>query len=216
MSWFENNYDFFYSEQQTCMKHFPGLHFQKDHGEIVLQGNLAFKASFNGYELISDEYLIKIFFDGSYPTTIPFTKEIGNRIPDNYHKLKGGFLCLGTYLEIYLIFSKQRNLFNYITNLLIPYLYNFSYFEKDGVVPLGERVHGYKGILQFYNEKYKITSKEILYNLLKYVLLNKKYSSNYLCPCGSGKKNKECHNNFLQELFSVPKEIINLELRTLI
>src|SRR5262245_25002333 len=49
---------------------------------------------------ISDAYEIEIHVPPEFPAELPTAREIGGRIPEDFHKLEGNFLCLGAPTEL--------------------------------------------------------------------------------------------------------------------
>lgn len=150
---------------------------------------------------IEDDFQVEIDIPPEYPNVIPTVKEVGGRIPDDYHRLTNGNLCLGTVAELYLSFTKNPTLLHYVQKHIVDYLYGFSYKEKYGRHPSGERAHGIEGVWEYYRERFQ-TNNDLAVISLLYILCSNKYRGHQLCPCGSGKKIRQCHLPFVLELSS--------------
>jgi hypothetical protein len=100
-------------------------------------------------------------------------------------------------------------LLHYVHELVIPFLYRFFFLkENNGDKPWGELSHGGKGIVEHYEEYFDVSGKEKVKGLLDYLAEHKEIKGHPKCPCGSGKKIRDCHLNELRELNDVPKKTI--------
>lgn len=105
-------------------------------GEVecnVVTGDLTFSAEYGGTTVV-DCFAVQISIPIDYPDSPPSVKEIGGRIPPDFHKLDDSSLCLAAPLEILRKFSCNRSLLGFVKTLLIPYLFSFSYWEQNGVI----------------------------------------------------------------------------------
>ena len=197
---------------------------QKD----IISGYLCFEAS-SSKERIEDKYKIKIDFSQADP--LPLVKEVGGRIEEiakkkNIQKLedlhvnninKG--LCLCSRFEAFEYFEKFKisdsPCHTFIKDLVIPFFYGLSFFEKFNRYPFGELEHGLIGLISEikkhpltllkYKEQYQKFHPEEFKKLIKCYLesdvllkklINKEYKKvgrNEPCPCQSKLKYKKCH-----------------------
>ncbi len=179
-------------------KIFPGLRLCEDKpGQWVIRGKLSFSASFQNNTTITDTFLVMITLPYDYPQSPPFVQETGGRIPADFHQNPDRTLCLGIPIELRQRFKREPTLLAFVKNLLIPYLYSYSYFEKYGKLPFGEFAHGGRGIREYYQELFKTDDIYIVLELLK-IMAEGSYKGHHICPCGSGKILRNCHN--LKEL----------------
>ncbi|MDF2678669.1 MAG: hypothetical protein K0Q97_3023 [Bacillota bacterium] len=101
---------------------------------------------------------------------------------------------------------------------VIPYFFAVEYYKKYSTYPFGERQHGNKGILSFYMEKFSVNTYDKAFNMLKYIVMNS-YRGHISCPCGSGKRIRQCHKNtiiywqqekyrkiFIEDYYNLSKE----------
>ncbi len=167
----------------------------KRNGEtFVLWGNLRFKIDYKGKE-IKDDYDIEITIPSDYPNTVPMTKEVGGKIPTDFHKLVDDSLCLGVPIDVKIKFAQHPNLMGYLEQV-VHYLLAFSYKQKYGDFPFGDRKHGFDGILDYYNEKFgtdDLVSLKILC-----LLVYKNSLVPISCPCGSKKPLQNCHGPIIK------------------
>jgi len=57
---------------------------QEDDGSLALKGVLGFEGDFKG-RIIQDEFDLELRIPSTYPSEIPIVKEIGFRIPRDFH-----------------------------------------------------------------------------------------------------------------------------------
>ena len=153
-----------------------------------MKGLFKFSADYPGYKKIVDEYQLNILISHEYPHVLPRITETAGRIPDNFHKYSDGTLCLGSSLNVRQNFMREPSILGFVKYCVIPYLYQYSYYEKYGEMVWGERPHGGKGIAISYYEYFDIKDNNTILEFLK-ILDDNNYRGHWNCPCGSQKKN---------------------------
>ena len=151
---------------------------------------------------IKDDYEIEIFIPDDYSKSIPYVKEIGGKIAVTFHHNPDGTLCLETPLAILEIFRQEETLLNFVDNLIVPYLYSYSYYQLKGQMPFGEWAHGTNGIIADYKERFKIADDIVILNLLR-ILVEDCYRGHFACPCGSQQKLRKCHGPSLLKMKTI-------------
>uniref|UniRef100_UPI00405677A0 SEC-C domain-containing protein n=1 Tax=Candidatus Electrothrix sp. TaxID=2170559 RepID=UPI00405677A0 len=192
-------YDHFYDLKSQ----YNGLHLTRDkNGEYSVNGILAFSASYTDVT-IEDQFKICIDIPKQYPSAPPSVREIGGRISSDFHVNPGiNTLCLGSPLEVKRKFFVEKNLVGFVELLLIPFLYSYSYYEKNQRMPFGELSHGTRGILDYYKELFQTNNSQAILNFLN-LLIDNSYRRNSLCPCRSGKTLKKCHADLLIDIMKI-------------
>jgi hypothetical protein len=84
-------------------------------------------------------------------------------------------------------------------------LYSFSYKEKFGRMPYGELSHGWPGILEFYQNLFRVDNNKAVLGLLN-VLATGSFRGHSRCPCGSRKRVRDCHGGFLGNMLRIQPE----------
>lgn len=207
--WHLRNSELYQKEKTSTLGMYPKLEYIVENDLVKLSGELEFNASFNNQE-ISDTYLILIVFPKDYPDAVPVSFETEDKIPDNYHKNPDKSLCIAPPLDLIQKFSSNPCILNYINNLLIPYLYRYSFIQKYGKAPFDEYSHGALGLIEYYFELLEINSISTLGKMLLIVLENK-YRGHLLCPCGSYKKLRYCHGLKLKMISQLPVNQLRLD-----
>ncbi|MHB1000804.1 MAG: YecA family protein [Armatimonadota bacterium] len=185
---------------EELVKQYPSLILDSGVERNVVTGDLKFSAEYGDTTLV-DCFAIQISIPSDYPESPPSVKETGGRIPADFHKLDDDSLCLAAPFEILRKFSCNRSLLGFVKDLLIPYLFSFSYWEQNGVMPYGELAHGAKGILEYYVDLFNVSSSTTALKLLK-ILAEGSYKGHHDCPCGSGRKLRDCHGSLLRNISS--------------
>lgn len=217
------------------IRNFPNLHFV---GPFEIKGEIEIKAiyldkkliinppkEFNkNKEYVHDKYEIGVRLPTELyrlPELVCKDKKI-NLIKEKYkkkdidiHFYVNGTACLCSppeYLNI-LVQGKNTDLNYFFDNLVIPFLYQQSYFAKFGVWPISNFAHGYQSIFEHYNREkikdkldlnllrlcedsiFSLSNKSNEFNNLKYALNDnlKKFRPTKKCFCKSNKKLKKCH-----------------------
>ena len=195
----------------------------------IISGYLYFEASSSKIR-IEDTYKIEIDFSQANP--LPLVKETDGRIKKiaykkniqnleelhiNYGDTNKG-LCLCSRLKTFDYFERLKTsdypCNDFIKDLIIPFFYGLSFFEKFNKYPFGELAHGTQGLIEEikkdpsllvrHSEQYQRLHpkefKELIFNYLKsdtilskLIEQNKKVGRNEKCPCNSGLKYKKCH-----------------------
>ena len=173
---------------------------QQDGGFLV-SGDLGFSSTVGGVT-IQDRYRIEMLISQDYPNRPPVVKEVGRRIPKAFHVNPDGTLCLAAEIEVKRRFDKSQTLIHFVKDLVIPFFYQHSYFEKYGKMPFGELSHGAKGVLEHYVDYFGVDDELTALLLLK-VIAEDNYRGHHMCPCGSGVIVRKCHGKQLLKLKSL-------------
>ena len=128
----------------------------------------------------------------------PYVVETEGKISKRYpHRYRDGGLCLETTARLK-IDCIEENGFNFeiwFNQFLMPYFFTYEYYSRFGEYPFGERSHYNQGVLEYYKEYFHLSSLKQTIAFLQQVSKMKIYRGHWLCPCGSGKRIRECHKN---------------------
>jgi len=169
-------------------------------GTVVFKGVLRFNFASPSDENISDEYHVEMRVPAGFPDAEPMVRETGRRIPSSYHKLKHGYLCLGTPTQIRMTLRRSPTLPTFVDLFVIPYLFGHSFYERHGKVPYGELAHGAPGIRQHLCDLFNVTSSKQPEKFLRVAGLKMRVANKHPCPCGSGRRLGQCHNRRVNQL----------------
>jgi hypothetical protein len=179
---------------------YSGLRVQPQmNGTLILAGKFQFNACYKG-KAISDAYAIQIEVPDHFPTDLPRVKEVGGRIPPEFHHYPDGTLCLGSPIRLALDLGREANLPRFVERFVLPYLYGFSHREQFGSLPFDELKHGHEGIVQDLERMLQATGERTCLDLLRLAGCERRKANRQLCPCGSGRRVGKCHNRILNRL----------------
>ena len=184
-------------------------------GEYRVRGGVGFSIDHDSH-MIEDAYNLEFRIPDDYPNSPPLVYEREGKIPKDFgHFMVAGNFCLGAPVEVRRRFAEHRNLLRFIDDIVIPYLFTYSYKRDHGKLPFGELFHGVEGLLQYYTEFFGTTPVEAM-KLLK-CLADDSAPPLMECPCGGGNKLQECHGPKLTELRPhLPPKQFETELRDIV
>jgi len=166
--------------------------------QYLISGTLRFSASYNNTR-IEDAFNVEVTLPKDYPDSPPSSRELGGRIPKDYHQYIGGAMCLGAPLDVSMKFAKTPTLVGFVESLLIPYLFSFVQWESRGIMPYGELSHGGLGLYEYYQNLFESSSPIAVLGLLK-VLADGDYRGHLPCPCDSKNRLRSCHGPLLRRI----------------
>ncbi len=187
---------------QELIRRFPTLQYNEETN--VIEGTL------NVDDIDEDIYQVKIDIS-HFPKYFPQVWETGERIPrkpDRHIYANSNSLCFTTRAkEMILLRKKVKTIHCFVSEILIKYLQNNSYYEINGTYRDGEYDHGGKGVLQGYQDILGLKKPEHILEALDWRMKGKKATRNEPCFCGNGKI-KNCHLSRYKKLFWISPETI--------
>lgn len=183
-------------------KEYPHLHMEFLNDKYMIEGNVRIYATNDDVPLI-DDFTIAMEVPLGFPNELPTIKETSNKISKSFEHVNiDKSLCLGIETEIKIQFMKNPTLLNWFQTFVVNFFYSVMYYNKYGRVPYGERLHGTKGIIQFYIEFLNVDSIKKIYDILNAIEIGN-LNDYCKCPCGSFKKIRKCHLNQINLLKKV-------------
>jgi len=147
------------------------------------------------------EYGITLWLPGNYPKSPPVMLCNDPKLPINTldrHILKEGQACLEVWPEIKKRWPPGSNVADFIFKLVDPFLAWQAYYDAFGEPPeWGERAHGKEGIIRYYADFLGRPADENIHSFMKLLARKNQPKGHEICPCGSGEKLRNCHQNFL-------------------
>lgn len=165
-----------------------------------IAGSLPFTFQYQDLECIEDTYTISIEIPEDFPRHLPSTQEIDGRIPKKFHTDPDGTLCLGSPTRLRLTLGEAPTLLRYVRKCVIPFLYSFSYFQRNGVLPFGQLHHGSNGIRQDYASLLGVASEKAAQEMVGLASMRKRKANKLPCPCGSLLRVGRCHHRRINRL----------------
>ena len=96
--------------------------------------------------------------------------------------------------------AEYPTLVGLIERLVIPYLYNHSYHEQSGKLPVGELDHGALGLVDDYEKLFRLQGWIQCVKALQFLGMKKRIANKKPCPCQSGRRLGKCRNLVLNPL----------------
>ena len=168
--------------------------------DLVIAGTIDFQAEHESYGTLAESFEIELHVPQKFPRVLPTALETKGRIPSTFHHNGSRELCLGSLLKLQLIVGRNPTVLGFVEGCVIPYLVNFSVFDRTGKLPFGELEHGAPGLLADYRSILHANSNECCLLLLDLLRTKKRVSNKKPCPCGSGRRSGRCHNRYLNPL----------------
>lgn len=174
----------------------PGLDLVPGGGsEVVLAGELRFAAAGADAIVVEDSYTVEMRIPRLYPSRgFPRVFDRGGRIQPEYHHLTDGSLCLGAHTRLRLVALTTPRIGDFVTQVVIPYLYRFSYRERFGRAPFGELEHGNPGLANDLVAQLRMPRGTRADWLLEALAASRREANKRACPCRSGRRLGRCHN----------------------
>lgn len=224
-------------------KFYPDLKYITENGKNCLKGSLNFRACYNNSNeefiidpsekmIISDTYIddkydIEIEFLRGFPKQFPLVREVGGRIQQiaekyslkdvtdlHINKNQNNAICLCPQPAEKLKYPDEIDLVHFMNNLVVPFFYGLSYYDKSGSWPWNEYPHGDLGIFEFYGEnkeKNDLSLAKRCYESLKekneqnkkYITAKNVIKGHSPCICGSKEKFRKCHKVALEGIWAL-------------
>lgn len=184
--------------KEAVRKEYPTLHFYPEEDVVFVRGD--FPIIDQGKVL--DQFSIEIELSRYDPDDLPILREIGGRIPrntNNHINDPSGDVCLFVPDERWRIYPCGSTLLDFLNVPVRNYFIGYCLVEMGEPWPFGQRSHGAEGIFEYYSELLGTDDRLVVIRYLE--CLSKHTLKGHLeCPCGSGKRIRNCHQTILNEL----------------
>ena len=184
--------------QQAVADLQPELEIKTNETYVLLEGRFVLSGMSGPF----DFYDVKVRISPEYPIQEPIVFETGKRIPkevDRHIFPNNENCCLGVWDE-WLLTSSDHSFQAFLTGPMRDYFLSQSHFEATGEWPFGERSHGNLGVLEAYCSLLDIEQDHAKACAYLRLLTYKEIKGHHSCPCGSGKKLRDCHRSELNDL----------------
>lgn len=192
-----NGNDFHGRGIDSLLKTHPGLRLAPSPGDSIrITGRLRFVRAAPGFETIEDNYELVMSVPADFPGAVPLVWETGGRIPFDWHRNPDKTLCLGSPTAVMLMTIESGTMDRFVEALVVPYLYQRSYFERHQVFPFGELDHGQKGVLQDFMDRFDLRDESAAVKMVFLTSLRRRVANKKSCPCGSGERLGRCQHRW--------------------
>jgi hypothetical protein len=176
---------------------YPTLHVREHAGRIRVRGTIPVMDE--GREL--DRYGVELELARDDPRGLPTVWEIGGRIPrtPERHVNPTGTLCVCLPDAYWAANPRGLTVLQFLAGPVRNFLLGNSLVERGEPWPFGEWDHGGKGAEDFYGDLVGTRDATAIHEYL--VCLSKpKLKGHWTCPCGSGKRLRDCHLGLVRDL----------------
>lgn len=197
-AWHRESRELFEKEKAEIEVRFPQLHFHVISDVVFLRGS--YPVVHESEEL--DRFSIEIELAKNHPESLPIVREVGGRIPhhaDRHVNAVDGTACVLLPDERWWLWPKGSSLCTYLEGPLRNYFLGQIAVELGHPWPFGEWGHGTSGIIQYYTQLLGSGDPHVITEFLE-CLRAKKIKGHWRCPCGSGRRLRDCHQDFVRDL----------------
>jgi hypothetical protein len=150
------------------------------------------------------DYRIAVVLPDKYPEDPPVMYCNDEKLPIgniDRHIMNDGRACLGVQGEIRARWSSGSTIIGFLENFVAPFLAWQAYYDDHKKPPpWGARSHYSQGILEFYGELLGRPGDSSLVGFMRLLARKNRPQGHELCPCGSGKRLRNCHRDLLYEV----------------
>jgi hypothetical protein len=195
-AWYKAAPDRFATVKKDIETEYPDLRVFIDREVVFARGSFPVK---DGNDVL-DRFLIEIEFPSDFPDSVPVLREIGGRIPWNAdrHVNPTGETC-PIVPEEWLVRSDRDSMRQFLDGPIRNFFLGQILVEHGKPWPFSERPHGTPGLLQSYRELLSASDDSEAIRYLDY-LSRKIVKGHWECPCGRGKRLRNCHLEKLKDL----------------
>lgn len=194
--WFRDEPELRRTVKEAANEQQPELHWVVEDQTAFLRGT--FHVVHEG-DLI-DRYKVEIEFPHNYPDERPVVRETDDRIPliAERHMNRDGTACLFLDDEYEWRHPDGMSFQDFLDQAMMSYFICQSYYERTGEWLLDDRAHSAAGVVEFYEEILGTEKVGVILEYLDYIERDAK--GHWDCPCGSGERVRNCHQDLMWEL----------------
>jgi hypothetical protein len=168
----------------------PTLHLIETDGRPVIRGSI--RIAHDGADL--DWYVVEIDLGPLQRSCLPLVKEVGGRIPRiaDRHMNDDGSCCVCLPEDYFLRNPGPFDMIAFLDGPVRGYFIAQTLVERGDPWPHGEWGHGMVGYDQWFKEFLDSLTPDAFRAYLE-TLSREKIKGHHLCPCGSGRRLRDCH-----------------------
>lgn len=166
---------------------------------LVIRGTIhCWARSSNGPE-VDERFQIEVQVSRRFPREVPSVFEIAGRIPNAFHHLDDGALCLGSPTAQRLALEDRPTIGGFLDTVVVPFLYGFVIHSADGTMPFGELAHGAAGLEEDILAFFRLPKGSDPLGTLQLAGRRRREANKRCCPCGSPRRLGRCHHLAINE-----------------
>lgn len=198
LPWHQREPQEFEKQKREVQVVYPHLHFYLEGEVVFIRGSFPLKHQGK----VIDRHSIEIELPKNYPEAIPIVRETSggiSRTPDNHFNTPNGEVCLFAINERWQHFAPGASLLDFLNGPVRNHFLGLSFRKLGEPWPFGERSHGGEGIIESYSELLGTDDKHTIVRYVEY-LSKPEVKGHWPCPCGSGKKLRQCHMALIADI----------------
>lgn len=195
--WHRSEPAYFEKERREVEREYPGLCFRFVGELVVVEGD--FPLIVEGK--VRDRYSLEIALARDHPRSLPLVREVAGRIPrkSERHMNGNGTACVLLPDERWKSWPVGAPLVDFLNGPIRNYFICQSVVESGEPWPMPQLGHGAEGIRAYYRELLDSEDEDVILSYLA-CLEAKQVKGHWLCPCGDGKRLRDCHFTQVLEL----------------
>jgi len=195
--WYEKHPELYSQEKKGIKEHYPEFNFGNQGDDLTLSGDVYIE---KGSRVIS-RFALRVVIPDDYPSSLPLVYEVEGLIPREANRHindRNGQACLFVPDERWKFLRiEDTTLVAFLSGPVYQFFLNQSYYERTGRWLFEGRSHYADGILEYYFEEFSTRDEVMIAEYLMY-LANPAAKGHWLCPCGSERKVRNCHNRLVE------------------
>lgn len=206
--WYESNKKLFAEERDSLAGKYPFLKMEVLPSETrinkvcSLRTEAAIVSGIHRLSILESQryldYRIAIVLPDNYPKIVPTMFCNDKKLPIgniDRHIMSDGSACLGVIAEISQKWCSNPRIVPFLDEIVSPFLVWQAYYDAhEQPPPWGQRSHYGEGILEFYSEILELPNEPNIVEFMKLLARKNNPKGHEECPCGSGKKLRDCHH----------------------
>jgi len=206
MNW---GYEQFVSQLDEAIASFPSLSKATLEGAIILKGILPVIDKEGKHW---EDYDIEIHCSKNFPYEFPLLFETSGKIPKiaDWHVYEDSLTCcVKVHPEELLRCKKGITVKEYISDEVLPYLFNQTHRRVEGYYINGEYSHGSLGVYEYYaNMLNTDTNIKLTLQLMNFIADHERPSRTSMCFCEKRIKFRHCHKGSFDKIKPLGSEQI--------
>ncbi len=188
--WHRTDPAYFEKEKREVQAEYPDLRFRRGGDLVVVEGN--FPVVEEGK--VRDRYSVEITLARDHPRSLPVVREVAGRIPRTRerHINANGTACVLLSDERWKAWPVGAPLVHFLNGPVRNFFICQSLVELGDPWPMEQLGHGTEGIRTSYRELLGTEDDDVIRGYLA-CLAAKQVKGHWSCPCGSGKRLRDCH-----------------------
>ena len=206
--WYEKDPQLYETVREEVESAYAELHFPPPIGIVLITG---YYPLFEG-DRVWDRYHIRLQLAQDSPLGLSTVYEIGDRIPrtPDRHMEPDGKACIVLPDAYWHEHPQGMNLLGFLNGPVRSFFVNQSLRDlgQPDVWKHGEWRHGTDGIIEFYASVLRTNDPKTILAYLG-ILKRGDIKGHWACPCGSGRRLRNCHLGLVSELRTrIPQTVI--------